>query len=165
MNLETVLPLGVNTDADGENIISIDKLENIPNSLEIFLHDIELDIYHNLKEGEYAVTLLAGVYLNRFEIVFNNTQDTLSVETAEAADEDLQVYHDNTNKLITIKNPKNMAIDGIEVLTILGQSVILIDEFTIDNEITIASKTLSTGAYVVKIETETGMFSTKIIVN
>ena len=165
INLETVLPLGVNLGAAGEQVISIDKLENIPNDMDIYLHDMELGVYHNLKEGDYNFNAGQGVYLNRFEIVFK-TQDSLSVEevTAQALNE-LQVIYDNDVKIITIKNPEQLLIDQVEIFTILGQSVYSSDEYTANEELQIETKTYSTGAYIVKIETETGSISKKVLVN
>nr|WP_321233240.1 LamG-like jellyroll fold domain-containing protein [uncultured Psychroserpens sp.] len=164
MNIETVLPLGINLDAAGSQKIAIDKLENIPNSLDIFIHDIDLGVYHNLKEGAYNFDIGQGVFLTRFEIVFNN-QESLSVETAEVEDDTLLVLYDKEGESITVKNPKNLAIDSVEIFTILGQSVFASDDYTTENEFKIETKTFSTGTYIVKVETETGSFTKKILVN
>ena len=40
INVETVLSLGINTNSSGLNTIAIDKLENIPNAMKIYVHDI-----------------------------------------------------------------------------------------------------------------------------
>ena len=39
----------------------------------IFVHDKELNSYHNLKDRHYEVFLLAGDYLDRFEVTLANT--------------------------------------------------------------------------------------------
>ena len=131
LNIETVLPLGVHTEEDGSNKISIDKLENIPDTMNIYIHDIELGLYHNLKEGGYGFISQAGVHLGRFEIVFSN-EDTLSVETTEVETDILDILYDKDNKHITILNPKNLSIEGYEVFTILGQSVLVSNDLTTD---------------------------------
>jgi len=164
MTIETVLPLGINFGAPGLQKISIDKLENIPETMDIFLRDKDLGLFHDLKEGEYSFTASSGVHLERLEIVFNN-QETLSLGTAQGVDEVLHVINDDTNESIIIKNPKSLAIEGIEVLTILGQSVFVSDDHTTENEITIKTKGFSTGAYIIKVETESGSFTKKILVN
>ncbi|WP_298903311.1 LamG-like jellyroll fold domain-containing protein [uncultured Psychroserpens sp.] len=164
ISVETVLPLGMHVNETGSNVISIDKLENIPDDMDIFLNDKELGIYHNLKEGEYNVSLSSGIHLSRFEIVFSN-QDSLGVENSDIEESILQVLFDGEAEAITILNPKNLAIDNIEIFTILGQSVYNSDDLTTESEIKIETSTLSAGAYIVKVETETGGFSTKIVVN
>jgi hypothetical protein len=163
-NLETVLPLGVHTTEDGSNMISIDKLENIPNTMDVYVHDIQLGIYHNLKEGEYSFTCQAGVHLGRFEIVFSN-EDTLGVETVDIETDILDILYDKDNKNITILNPLNLSIEGYEVFTILGQSVLLSNDSTTASELKLDTKSLSTGAYVVKVKTDRDHISKKVIVN
>ena len=77
INEETIIPIGMHTDTNGFNTISIHKLENIPSTMKIFVHDKALGEYHSIKEGAFEVYLDAGVYLNRFEIVFSQPE-TLS---------------------------------------------------------------------------------------
>ncbi|WP_460219631.1 LamG-like jellyroll fold domain-containing protein [Psychroserpens sp. MEBiC05023] len=164
INADTVLPLGVNLNQAGMQSISMQYAENITDPITIYLHDIELGIYHNLKnDGAYNFNAGQGVYLNRFEIVFQN-KDVLSVESAEVEDE-LDVFYDLDDEIITIKNPKNLTIDSIEIFTILGQSVFASDDYSVNNEFNIEAKTFSTGTYIIKIETETGSFTKKILVN
>lgn len=164
INPDTELPLGINIDSDGINQISIDKLENIPDNMDIYLNDMELGIYHNLKESSYEINLLAGTYLDRFKIVFS-AGDTLSIETTEKDNAVLNVFYNINDENITILNPNNFMIEGIEIYTILGQSIMLQEENSSENEIHIDTTTFSTGTYIVKIETETGSYSHKVIVN
>lgn len=163
-SIETVLPLGIHTEEDGSNIISIDKLENIPNDMIIYVHDIELGTYHDLKEGAYTFTSQAGVHLERFEIVFSK-EDTLSTETSELESDILDILYDKDNSNITILNPQNLSIEGYEVFTILGQSVLLSNDLTTASKIKLDTKSLNTGVYVVKVETDKGLISKKVIVN
>lgn len=161
---ESVLPLGVNFGESGTQEISIDALENIPSQMDIYIHDKDLGLYHNLKDGAYSFVTASGVYLNRFDIVFQ-TEESLSVESANLVEEDVVVFYDIDDENITVRNPKNLAIEGIEVFTLLGQSVYLSDDLTTASELKIATKGYSTGTYIVKMETETGSFSKKILVN
>ncbi|MFT4780398.1 MAG: hypothetical protein ACJAZK_000316 [Psychroserpens sp.] len=164
LTTETVLPIGIHTSEDGSNSISIDKLENIPDAMDIFLHDIELGLYFNLQEGDYSFTSQAGIHLERFEIVFNN-EDTLSLETAEIESNILDILYDKDNKDITILNPQNLSIEGYEIITILGQSVLVSNALTTANEIKLDTKSLSIGVYVVKVKTEKEHVSKKVMVN
>ena len=91
IDLETVLPLGISTNSNGMNIIAIDKLENIPDELNIFVHDKDLGVFHSIKDGAYAVHLNAGTYLNRFEIVFKQP-DTLSTNELMSEEKTLEIF-------------------------------------------------------------------------
>ncbi len=160
----TELPIGINTNTDGLNTISIDKLDNIPDDMNIYLHDMLLGIYHNLRTTAYEIDLSAGSHLDRFKIVFT-AGETLSVETPEQDNDDFGVYYNVNEENITILNPNGYVIEGIDIYTILGQSILSIQESNSENEIKIDTKTLSVGTYIVKLESETGSYSKKIIVN
>ncbi|MEM5564501.1 LamG-like jellyroll fold domain-containing protein [Psychroserpens sp. AS72] len=164
ITIETSLPLGFHTTEDGSNKISIDKLENIPNTMDIYVHDLELELFHNLKEGDYNFTSQAGTHLERFKIVFSN-EDTLSVETAELESDILEILYDKDNEHITILNHQNLSIEGYEVITLLGQSVLISNDSTTASEIKLDTKLLSSGVYVVNVKTDREEISKKIIVN
>ena len=57
---EQTLPIGIKTNTEGLAVIRIKDLENIDPNKTIFLHDNELNIYHNLKESDYEIHLTAG---------------------------------------------------------------------------------------------------------
>lgn len=160
----TELPLGINTNSEGLNTISIDKLDNIPDDMNIYLHDMLLGIYHDLRTSAYEIDLSAGSHLDRFKIVFT-AGETLSVETPENDNDDFGLYYNTDDENITILNPNGYLIDGIEIYTILGQSILSIQESNSENEIKIDAKSLSVGTYIVKLDSETGSYSKKIIVN
>ena len=164
INVETVLSLGVNTTSNGLNTIAIDKLENIPSTMKIFLHDTQLNSYHSLKEGPYEVNLTPGVYLNRFKIVFMQPQ-TLGTTEFETAANSLDIRFDIAGDQIKIKNNSNLKIDTVEVYSILGQSVHRSNTSNTNSEIVINTNHMSTGTYVVIVRAENGINSKKILVN
>ena len=68
------IPLVVFTDATGDHKFSNYKTENLPTGFKIYFRDILLNITHDLSKGDYVVNLTGGQdYLNRFELVFENT--------------------------------------------------------------------------------------------
>nr|WP_321233238.1 T9SS type A sorting domain-containing protein [uncultured Psychroserpens sp.] len=161
---ETILPIGVNTNANGMNSIAIDKLENIPNDFKIFVHDKALGIYHSIKDGAYQVNLNAGLYLSRFEIVFGQPE-TLSTTEFQTKEMLLDIRFDMSSDQIRISNKSNLKIEGIEVYSILGQSVHRSLTSNTNNELNINASHMSTGAYVVIVKAENGINSKKILVN
>ncbi|OUS01961.1 hypothetical protein A9Q86_04730 [Flavobacteriales bacterium 33_180_T64] len=164
INIDTVIPLGINTSTTGLNTISINKLENIPNSMKIFIYDSELAIYHSLKEGAYEVDLNAGMYLNRFEIVFVQP-DTLGVSEFQNQDIALDIMFDRFSDQIKILNHSNLKIETVEVYSILGQAVHRSNASNANNQININANQIRTGAYVVIVKSENGINSKKILVN
>jgi hypothetical protein len=162
INKKTILPLGIHVKNDGLNSITIDAVENESNHLNIFLHDKELNIYHNLKEDDYYIHLSAGEYLNRFEITFSNNQ-TLS-NTEPLIDKPIETYYSNEQKSIVIENPISKYIKSVEIFNIIGQSMIKLDVKSNNSFLTYNAKNFKTGAYVINIETEYGKLSKKVLI-
>jgi len=164
INEETIFSIGLNTDTNGFNSISVHKLENVPNTLKILVHDKALGEYYSIKEGAFEVYLDAGVYLNRFEIVFSQP-DTLSTNEFQTAENQLDIRFDYTTKTIEISNNSNVNIESINVYSILGQTVYKSNTSNSNNKISINTSNITTGTYIVIVNTEYGINSKKILVN
>ncbi|MGC6430310.1 MAG: LamG-like jellyroll fold domain-containing protein [Jejuia sp.] len=157
-----VIPFGIHTKTDGQNLITIDKLENFPSDKDIYLHDKELDIYHDLRESDYSINVPAGSYLNRFEITFAKSQ-TLS--TSDIIDSNnIEIFYSNENETIVINNPTAKNIKVIEMFSILGQSLFSLDVNSNETNINYKATKIATGNYIIKIETEYGVISKKVLV-
>ena len=159
---DQILSLGLKIDQEGLATIKVDELENIANDKDIYLHDKELNMYHNLKDNNYEVYLNAGIYSNRFEITFQNSQSLLGIENAE--ENDLQVYFSNEKQSIIIHNPALKTIKSIDIYNILGQSVFNFNKKTSENYLEYKTKHIKIGAYIVKMMTEEGTLSKKVII-
>lgn len=158
------LPLGLKVDKEGLATIKIDSLENIDASLDIFIHDKELDIYQNLKEQHYEVFLQNGEFLDRFELTFQNNSSQVSLDIDDVEDQELQVYFSNEKESIIIHNPTQKSIEDIVLYNILGQSVYNSDSKTSENYIEHKTKQIRTGTYILKIKTEDGIGSKKVFI-
>ncbi|PNQ72385.1 MAM protein [Hanstruepera neustonica] len=154
----TVLPIGIHTDDEGLNNITIDFLENVPDDLNIYAHDKELNIYHDLRDSNYSVYLPAGEYLDRFEITFTN--NSLSVDENEIANT-LTVYYSNTNNGIVIHNPTLKTIKTVELISMLGQTVNTFNDVETTEIVRLKTNQVSTGTYILNLKLEDGTILTK----
>ena len=146
----TVLPLTVKTSNGGIIEITIDALENVDDSVDIYLKDN--DVYHNLRESKYITTVEAGVINNRFEIVFNNNNDiTLSNEEFQI-NNNITLFVENNDNLV-ISNPKNETLKRIQIINMLGQIIIEKELDSNSNKIKVPLS-VQTGAYIFKISTK-----------
>ena len=160
VNPGTIIPLGIHTANAGQNTIRIDALENVPDNINIYAHDKVLNIYHDLRQSDYTFTLPAGEYLDRFEITFSNT--TLGVEENEM--HTIDVFFNNDNESITLLNPEFKNIKTIELFNILGQSILTLDEIAPSASSEYKTENLSSGTYIIKVYTDNGSFSKKVLV-
>ncbi|TXG34496.1 choice-of-anchor D domain-containing protein [Seonamhaeicola maritimus] len=160
---QQILPLGIKTNIDGLSTIKIDGLENIDINTNVFVHDKELDVYQNLKEGNYEVFLTAGEHLNRFEITFENaSQPSLSAEDLE--NKNLNTYFSNEKQSFVLHNPDLKDIKSMEVYNILGQSVYVFEKIKSENYQEFKTRNINPGTYIIKVNTIDGTLSKKVLV-
>ncbi|WP_299224448.1 choice-of-anchor D domain-containing protein [uncultured Psychroserpens sp.] len=162
VELETVYPLGITVDNTGLNTISINRLENVPDELDIFIHDKSDNTYHNLRENDFQIHLNAGEYLDRFEMTFRDANETLSVEESEL--DDLEVYYSNENESLVLLNPNYKDVKSIELFNIVGQSITTLEDISELDYSEYKVKNLSTGTYIVKLYTVSGSVSKQVLV-
>ncbi|SDS14267.1 Por secretion system C-terminal sorting domain-containing protein [Formosa sp. Hel1_31_208] len=158
---DSVYPLGIKTSDDGLNTITIDSLENVPNDIEIYIHDLLEDTYHNLREGDFQFYLSAGEYLDRFELTFSS-EAALNVE--ESILKSVDVYYDNEVQGIVLFNPNFVDVKSIELYNIIGQKITTIEDISELDYSEYEVKNLSTGTYIIKIDTLSGLLSKKVLV-
>jgi hypothetical protein len=161
INRETVLPLGIYTSDEGINSIILDSFDNAPEKMTVFLHDKALNIYHNIKDSNYDIYLPAGEHLDRFEITFTN-RSPLGIEDSELSK--IDVHYSNAIKSVVLINPTSKAIKSIETTNVLGQKTHTIQNVSNENYKEIEVKNLSSGAYIIKLITENGTVSKKVLV-
>lgn len=159
---ETIVPLGIHVRDDGLNSITIDHLENVPDEMDIYVHDNVLNVYHDLRQSDYEVDLTAGDYLNRFAITFENS-GALSIDD-NVLNNAFEVFYNNDSESIVLRNPSLMEIDSIELFNILGQSIYYTNEIDKQNYTEIKVSSLITGAYIINIDSQNGKISKKVLV-
>lgn len=158
-SISAVYPIGIKVNEDGTNSITIDELENVPNDINIYVHDKELELYHNLRASDYEFFLNAGEYLNRFEITFGTAAEILGIN--DEASESLDVLYSNDKEKIILINPNQVEVKSIELFNILGQSIYTIENISESGYSEYEVKNLSTGTYIIKLYAASGSVSTK----
>ena len=162
MNEHIALPFGLHLRNDGLNNITIDKLENTPEDLVVYVHDKELNSYHNLSQDDYEIFLLAGDYLNRFEITFSTNQ-ALDIEDVKEKAK-IEVFYSNEKKHIIIQNPVNTLVKSIELYNVLGQSIFKREILSTKNNIEYGVTPIRSGVYILNIDTANGILSKKVLI-
>ena len=142
------IPLAIVVSEQQSVGFSMFDIQNFDDSQPIFIHDMETDVYVNLKTQNYNINLLAGEYPNRFEITFK-TEETLT--TPEAAIADLKVFQDNSQAQLTILNPNGLDIDRVSLFDTAGKQIFEATNTHILSKYQFATKTLSEGIYIATI--------------
>jgi len=155
-------PLSMKIDKEGLVVIKIDELENIDSNKDIYVHDLELDTYHNLRESDFNIILIPGEYNNRFEITFSSNA-ILSTQDQEAIN--LQAYFSNDKESIIVTNPKLININVVEMNNVLGQSVFKTNKDLDKSYLEFKTSQLQSGMYIINVETDNTTVSKKILID
>jgi len=161
-DVHQVFPIGIKTNSDGINSITIDALENVPNDIKIYLHDIDLNLYHNLRESDYDIFLNAGKYKDRFEITFGTANNVLGIEDNEI--ENLEVIYSSDIDKIVLINPNEIEIKSMSLYNLLGQKMSTYNDIIDSKHSEYGVKNVSAGAYFIKISTVNNIILSKKII-
>ncbi|MFK2821336.1 T9SS type A sorting domain-containing protein, partial [Flavobacteriaceae sp. LMIT009] len=111
--------------------------------------------------SEYNIFLTVGEHNERFEITLGENQ---SLSNDEFELNNMDVHFANSIRSIVISNPTNKQINSVEMMNILGQAVYSNSLDSQENHIELKIKELNTGAYIIKLNSEHGTLTKKVIV-
>ncbi len=156
-DLETIIiPVGLITEANKEIIFSASS-QNLPNGIEVYLEDRTNNTYTNISKQSHTVTLQnAQNGVGRFYI--HTSSKVLSSEDVHA-NSNISVYKSD-RKQITISGLQTQA--NLKVYSILGEELVNRNVNSNDTSL-IELPSLSSGVYVVKLNTNTGTITKKIV--
>lgn len=162
---EKVVPLNFKSSGKNSFEIKMSSTENIDDAQEIYLKDNLTGTYFNLKEGKpYSFNSEQGKFNERFEVVFQSEQKTLSLEEAKVTEN--FIYYQNSERKLFAKK-LDTSVTKLSIVNMLGQTTA---EFTnvsqdeLNNGVVMPN--MATGAYVAYFRTDKNqVFTKKIIVN
>lgn len=154
-----VVNIGVSkTDSTDEFFsIAIDEKEGIfaSNTVNVFLHDTDLNVYHNLASGAYTFNTNSVELNDRFKVVYQD---------AALSNTDFESNHVIANinqNMLSIQSA--LAITSITIFDISGR---MVTSFVVNNENSIyKSFYFSEGIYIAKIQLNNGVITTQKLIN
>ncbi|MDN3493981.1 LamG-like jellyroll fold domain-containing protein, partial [Winogradskyella bathintestinalis] len=155
-------PLDIVTEG-GAIEIALDSLENFDEAIDVFIYDNVLGTYTRFNDVNFQMNLEAGTYSDRFFLVFQE-DETLSVIKDEFDNVIVRYLH-QTNE-IYVKTPPSVEVKQLYLINVAGQTVASWNatNLPMSHDIKIPVKHISEGAYIIKAETNTGVFNRKIII-
>ena len=157
---ETIeLPLGLKITEEGKHHIILDATENFDNA--VYIRDKLLNITHNLTESQLELNVSAGTFSDRFQLVFQ-PQSTLDIN--EFGKNKIHVYYNGDNSII-INNQNGVVLNKVSIFNILGQKILQFNDSSLSNNEIVLPFRKKEGVYLVKIESEIGEATYKILKN
>ena len=153
-----IIPVGLKAVANSEIIFSAEAL-NLPIGVKVFLEDRASNNITRIDNSNYKVTLDEGLDgIGRFYL--HISQSVLSIDTNVLLD-NISVYKaDNaTLRVVGLSNGKST----IKLFNLLGKQLIN-NSFDSNGVKEISLPNLSSGIYLVQVETEAGKLTKKIII-
>lgn len=156
-------PIGLIVKKAGIASIEVDVLENMDDTLSLFIKDNNTGGTYSINNNSFDVFLEPGNYNDRFKLVFQESNKaSLSNVEVESDVYSLMVYFDTNASELKVINRNSIYVSSINLYNILGQNIKEIKlESSKDKSISLAIKT---GAYIVKLNTENGLLNKKIII-
>ncbi|GAB7257655.1 LamG-like jellyroll fold domain-containing protein [Polaribacter sp. OB-PA-B3] len=155
------IPLSVVIGSNNSFTVQIDEVENITGK--IYLLDKLTNTSYLLSDAATELNIPVGTYSDRFFITFSN-QNSLSVDNEDLLSEHLDLFMDNENHEIVIRNNDLLNIKKVEVYNLLGQKIKTYSNFDniIENRLKISK--LPTAIYTVNLITDKGKLSKKVLI-
>lgn len=155
---DDVVPMSFKTDVAGNYTVSIDHVDGLfAGSQEVLLKDNVTAQLHNLKTGAYSFASEAGVFNNRFEIVY---RAALGVEVPTISSNNIVVYKQNGSLVI---NSGNYIMANIELYDMSGRLIYTKNNIDAASAI-ITNLPIANQVLIVKITTaENGTANKKIV--
>lgn len=157
------IPLSLYLDTTREVRFRLEALENM--SATPYLEDAVTGMHYNLLESIATLTLDAGEYTDRFFISFIN-QEEVALSTDEFTfQEDFHVFYESNLEEIRIQKRDEVQLKSVKVYNLLGQQVLNYEpENPFAQEFALSTIILKATPYVVRLETDKGYQSVKLIV-
>lgn len=164
MDATTELPLFIKINNNSNFSIKIDDLRNVAATQEIFVKDALLNTYVNLMNGTYtSPQLVAGTYEDRFSITFSDPS-ILSNDPLEISATDIIVFTPNSTRELHIKKPLEIEIQELRIINMLGQELKVWDVTDQNGIIRIDTSSIANGSYIIKMNTNYGIQTRKVII-
>lgn len=141
--------------------ITVGNIINFTDSENIYLYDGVTNLYHDIKNDMFDITLPAGIHVNRFEVTFVNP--TLANTNFNVTD--ITVFQNNAAQLLTINNPKLLDVTSVKLYDVAGKLIFNKENLKSKDSYEFSSSTLSQGVYIVRLTTkENKNISQKVVV-
>ena len=151
-----VIALGLKATTAGNYSISLENVDGLFTSQNVYVKDNVTNIIHDIKQMPYSFSTSEGVYNDRFKVIFTN--EALANETI-VSEESVVVF--TQNEELKINASKEIA--KVEVFDILGRNIYNNDKVN-DKELNILSIANRNQALLVKITFTTGQSVTKKVI-
>ena len=153
-----VIPIGLKIEANKEITFSAEAL-NLPADINVYLEDRLTNTFTRLDEANSSYKISSDVALDGIGRFYLHTKNSSSLSVDTVNMDNISIYKTTNSNLRIAGISQGKA--SIKLYSILGKQVFE-DSFTSNGVQNITIPALSSGIYIVQLETETGSLNKKI---
>ncbi len=157
-NLDQQIPIGMTVVNNGVHSIAIDYTENFDGDM--YILDTDTGFTHNLRQSDFEVNLDAGVYNNRFKLVFKPAS---ALGNEDMITESIKVYYAPNSNHIIIDNFDKLTLKSAKIYNAIGQLIKKVSKTELKKNKISVPFDVASGTYFVNIESTKGKGDFKII--
>lgn len=158
-DIDKRLPIGFRNNETATFKIKVsDILYGFDANQNIYIHDKITDIYYDIKNSTFEMTLPAGDNRTRFEVTFKNSTLSTPIEEIESM---FVVAQNNDSEMLTLYNTQLKDISSLEVYDVTGKLILKKANLGTNPEYGFSTTSYSTGVYVVKVATKDNLSVSK----
>jgi hypothetical protein len=156
------VPLEIKIAYSGQVSITVDEMKDVTNS-EIFITDKLTGTSYPIINNKANINIETGTYTDRFVLTFRESNVLSTIDNTLG--NETTIYTDNKNELLIIKKQQELIINNVDIYSMIGNKVSSwsINEQQQTLELDLNNK-IPTGVYIVRLNTNKGDISEKIII-
>ena len=158
---ETIIPLDINKEAGIPFRISLEDA-TIPEGVEVYLEDTLLETLTDLKDVDFTLTPESDLNgIGRFYVRLGNT----NLGNNDLTESHISIYKPFNQDHITIEGLANIKTAKVSLFNIIGQEVLNTTLQSNQSTQRVSTRGLTTGVYVIRLQSYSSIIAKKIIVN
>lgn len=157
--------LAIELSMEQQALVSFEVLEKYDIEEKVYLHDKVNDIYYGLNGNKISLLLDEGVHTNRFYLTFKEDV-TLDIEDKILLKDKLLVFANNQEQQLVVRSNSSLKIMQLTIFDIQGNEYNTITNFSNgESEFNFDIENLNPGVYVVRLDTNAGVITKKVLIN
>jgi hypothetical protein len=149
-DIDKKISIGFRNSSKANYKITVNEMQNISEVNNVYIHDITADLYYDIKNSIFDLTLPTGTNNTQYEITFKNGTLGLSDIINQRS---FIIRQDNSIKKLIISNPLQKEIDSCSLYDVVGRLIFTRSKLGTDSDILFSTSNLSDGIYFVKLST------------
>ena len=155
-------PLELIVKQAGEIKIKLDSFENIDSNMSLYIKDNTTGLTYQINDEAFKAYLEPGTYSNRFSLVFQASQARKLLTNKVSLEDNFTVYYDSDTSELIIMLKAETSVSKVEIYNFNGKRIRSEKVTSIENILPIH---INNGIYIVKLQTENGLLTKKILIN